>query len=63
MKVKLLRDARIRHFTGEIVDVSPAEAVFLLSTNSAVMVKETPAAPEAETKPKTVKTTKKPAKK
>ena len=36
MKVKLLREARIRHEAGEIVEVSPAEAGFLLSTGSAV---------------------------
>ena len=36
MKVKLLRAARIRHEAGEIVEVSPAEAGFLLSTGSAV---------------------------
>ena len=36
MKVKLIRAARIRHDAGEIVEVSPAEAGFLLSTGSAV---------------------------
>ena len=36
MKVKLLREARIRHEAGEIVEVSPAEAGFLLSSGSAV---------------------------
>lgn len=36
MKVKLIRAARIRHEAGEIVEVSPAEAGFLLSTGSAV---------------------------
>ena len=35
MKIKLLRDARIRHSAGEIVEVSPAEAGFLISTASA----------------------------
>lgn len=48
MKIKLLRDARIRHQAGEVVEVSPAEANYLISTKSAV------AAP-AETKKKTVK--------
>lgn len=38
MKVKLLRDARIRHSAGEIVEVSPAEFNFLVSTGSAVEV-------------------------
>ena len=42
MKVKLTRAARIRHNAGEIVEVSPAEAGFLLSTGSAVAVTETP---------------------
>ena len=37
-KVKLLRDSRIRHKAGEIVEVSPAEMAFLLSVGSAVEV-------------------------
>ena len=36
MKLLLTRAARIRHNAGEIVEVSPAEAGFLLSTGSAV---------------------------
>ena len=32
MKVKLLKDARIRHKAGEIVEVSPEECFFLTST-------------------------------
>lgn len=64
MKVKLLREARIRHYAGEIVEVSPAEAGFLLSTGSAVEVLEAPKkretpedkkvkeTPEAEVRPK-----------
>ena len=65
MKVKLLREARIRHKAGEIVEVSPAEAGFLFSTNSAVEYaepmkvekpegkakKETPEAAEAKETP------------
>lgn len=46
MKVKLLRAARIRHEAGEIVEVSPAEAGFLVSTMSAVRIAEAPAVPE-----------------
>ena len=46
MKVKLLRAARIRHEAGEIVEVSPAEAGFLLSTGSAVEVIEPRETPE-----------------
>lgn len=38
MKVKLLRDSRILHKAGEIVEVSPAELHFLTSTGSAVEV-------------------------
>lgn len=40
MKVKLLRDARINHKAGEIVEVSPAEFQFLCSVGSAVEVVE-----------------------
>lgn len=47
MKVKLIRAARIRHDAGEIVEVSPAEAGFLLSTGSAVPYTE----PVKEEKP------------
>lgn len=39
MKVKLIRDARIRHYAGEIVEVSPEEANFLISCKSAEEVK------------------------
>ena len=49
MKVKLIRAARIRHNAGEIVEVSPAEAGFLLSTGSAVPYTE----PVKEEKPET----------
>lgn len=46
MKVKLIRAARIWHKAGETVEVTPAEANYLLSVGSAV--------PEPEKK-KTVK--------
>lgn len=36
MRVLLLRDSRIKHLAGETIDVSPAEARFLLSVGSAV---------------------------
>lgn len=50
MKVKLLRDARINHKAGEIVEVSPSEFQFLCSVGSAVEVVEVAVkAPEAET--------------
>lgn len=42
MKVQLLRDSRIMHKTGEIVEVSPADGAFLLSVQSAVIVDEQP---------------------
>jgi len=45
MKLRLTRDCRVRHSAGEIVEVSPVHAAFLLSTHSAVPVPEIPAAP------------------
>lgn len=47
MKVKLLRNARINHEAGEIVEVSPAVCNFLVSVGSAVEVAVK--LPEAET--------------
>ena len=38
MRVKLLRDARILHKAGEILEVSPEECFFLTSTDGAVVV-------------------------
>ena len=35
MKVRLLRDQRILHKAGEIVEVSPSEYAFLVETHSA----------------------------
>lgn len=35
MKAELLKDARIKHHAGEIVEVSPAEFNFLLSIGAA----------------------------
>ena len=40
MKVRLLRDASIRHKAGETVEVSSAEFNFLVSVGSAEPVKE-----------------------
>ena len=65
MKLLLTRRSRIWHEAGETVEVSPAEAGFLLSTGSAVQVTEAPAreTPEAmtavETPEKPKKTTRK----
>ena len=44
MRVELLKDARIKHKAGEIVEVSPEEYNFLVSVKAAV--------PVAEEKPK-----------
>lgn len=55
MKVRLLRDARINHKAGEIVDVSPAEFGFLTSTNSAVAFKEVKVVAEAPAPKKATK--------
>lgn len=51
MKIKLLKESRIRHKAGEIVEVSPAEANFLLGVGAAVMAENK----AEEKKPKTVK--------
>lgn len=40
MRVKLLRQSRITHKAGEIVEVSPAEAKSLISLGSAVEIVE-----------------------
>lgn len=54
MKVKLLRDARINHAAGEIVEVSPAEFQFLTSLGQAVPV----SADKKQVKAEVTKTTK-----
>jgi hypothetical protein len=53
MKVRLLRDAKIKHNAGEIVNVSPDEAFYLCSLGSAVEVKEPTAATAEPKKPNT----------
>ena len=62
MKVKLLKAARIRHEAGDIVEVSPAEAGFLISTGSAA-VAEAPAlmreTPEEKVEPRVIRSKKK----
>lgn len=47
MKVKLLRDTRIKHTAGEIVEVSPDVFAFLLSIGSAEVVKDAAPAEKA----------------
>ena len=63
MKVKLLRAARIRHEAGETVEVSPAEAGFLLSTGSAEAIAEKHTilreTPEGKVEPKVIRSKKK----
>lgn len=63
MRVLLLRDARIKHRAGEIVEVSPAEMNFLVGVGSAVeLAVKTPVVeiatkePEVETKTEVKKT-------
>ncbi len=57
MKVKLLRDARIMHKAGEILEVSPEECHFLVSTDGAVEVDavKTPAVKPVEVPEKPIK--------
>lgn len=51
MQVRLLRDARIRHRAGEVVEVAdPAELGFLLNTGTAEAVRTAPAPAVPETK-------------
>ena len=52
MKVRLLRDARIAHKAGEIVEVSPDEFAFLVSVGSAIEVKDAAPAEKAIKAPK-----------
>lgn len=54
MKVKLLRDSRINHLAGEIVEVSSAQADFLMSVGSAIPVVETAAIKVEDTAQKAV---------
>ena len=58
MKIKLIRDSRISHKAGEIVEVSPVEGEFLLSVRSAIRVTETETE-EPKTKPATTRKGKK----
>lgn len=58
MKVRLLREASIRHKAGEIVEVSPAEYGFLKGVGSAVDIEAEPVS-DAEGVKIAKKTTKK----
>lgn len=55
MKVKLLRDSRINHSAGEILEVSPEQGAFLLSVGSAAQVVEKAIIPVEEVAEKAVK--------
>lgn len=63
MRVRLLRDSRINHLAGEIVEVSSEQGAFLLSVGSAAHVVETATikvdeiAEKAVAEPKAVKKT------
>lgn len=54
MRLRLKKAARIQHQAGETVEVSPAEARFLLAVGAAVIeaapVVETPEPPKRETR-------------
>lgn len=54
MRVRLLKQARITHEAGEIVEVSPAQVGFLLSIGAAEIVelRETPEKPKRATRVK-----------
>ena len=52
MRIKLVREARIRHKAGDIVEVSPAEANFLTSTGSAVYIPNDAPRPRRDPKKK-----------
>lgn len=58
MKIRLVQDARIKHYAGEIVDVSAEEFNFLTSVGSGVPVltganlSAPETSEEAKTKPK-----------
>lgn len=42
MKVRLIRDARVKHYAGEIVEVSPEEFQFFVSLGTAVPLNDEP---------------------
>ena len=53
MKARLIKDTRIHHKAGDIVEVSPAEFNYLASTKQAVLfVEERQAVETPEEKPK-----------
>lgn len=62
MKVKLTRAAKVTLAAGEIVDISPAQAQFLIAVHSAEPVEE-PTQPKPAPEAKKTATTKKAGKK
>lgn len=62
MKVKLLRDARILHQAGDVVDVPPSVCDFLVSVGSAEVLAEKAIKPEIEVAEKAVIAPKAPTK-
>ena len=52
MKARLIKDARIHHKAGDIVEVSPVEFNYLASTKQAVLYVEERAEEKPEEKPK-----------
>lgn len=63
MKVVLLRDSRIMHKAGEVVEVSPAERDFLVPLGSAVDAVTKTVEPVEEAVSESVETKKKSRKK
>lgn len=55
MKLRLIRDARIAHKAGEVVNTTPAEGAFLISVGSAVEIVEKATAPAVEVAEEAVK--------
>jgi hypothetical protein len=57
MKLLLTKAARINYNAGEVVEVSPAQAQFLLAINAAQLleVKEVPEKPKTRTRKATTK--------
>lgn len=61
MLVRLLRDARINHKAGDIVEVSPAQFNFLVSTCSAELYESAASELKSETPEKPKRAAKKKA--
>ena len=59
MLVRLLRDARINYRAGDVVEVSPAQFNFLMSTNSAELYEQAVSEPVGEVPEKPKRTRKK----